>query len=359
MPRQLLDLEIHLEQAGAASPAMLAAGQAILAIAAAGRGIAELLAAGPLAENLAACRGQSAQGEAQAELDLAADGLLLEALQRAPVALLASEEREEPVLLDRAGAVAVAVDPLDGSSNIDTNAAVGTIFSLLPMPATWDGNLLAPYLCPGAEQIAAGFLIYGPQTALLLTLGAGTRLFTLDRASGRFVCVREPLRIPMETREFAINGSNWRHWEDAIRIYIGDCLRGAEGPRGIDFNTRWLASLVGEAYRILIRGGIYLYPADSRRGYQHGRLRLIYEANPVAFLIEQAGGAATNGREPILALRPSRLHQRVPFVFGAVEEVRQVASCHEHGADAASSPLFGHRSLFREPSAASGLPSCR
>lgn len=353
----LIELEDYLRAAAGDDLLRRDAGRAVLAVTEAGRRIADLLAAGALAGDLAAHRGNTAFGDTQKELDLRSNEIVLDALRAAPVRLVASEEMDAPLTLDPAGSLAVAVDPLDGSSNIDTNAPVGTIFSVL---AALDGTMddTDHFLQPGTRQIAAGFLVYGAQTALALTLGDGTRLFTLDRATGRFLARPEPLRVAPETRMFAINGSNWRHWDEPIRSYVSHCLMGASGPRGMDFNTRWHAALVGEAFRILQRGGIYLYPGDSRPGYEAGRLRLSYEGNPVAFLIEQAGGAATDGRRRILDLQPRSLHQHVPLVFGSVREVECVRLCYEHARAAEVYPLFGTRKLFRSGSTVFGVPAC-
>ncbi len=353
-----IELEDYLRGVAADDPLRRDAGRTILAIAGAGRQIAELLAAGPLAGDLAAHRGDTAFGDTQKELDLRSNEMVLDALRAAPVRSVASEEMDGPFPLDPGAKLVVAMDPLDGSGNIDTNAPIGTIFSILPVH---DGAAddTAHFLQPGTRQVAAGFLIYGAQTALVLTLGDGTRLFTLDRASGHFLAGPDPLRVAPETREFAINGSNWRHWDEPVRSYVSHCLLGASGPRGSDFNMRWLGALIGEAFRILQRGGIYLYPGDSRPGYEQGRLRLTYEGNPVAFLVEQAGGAATDGRRRILDLLPRSLHQRAPLVFGSVREVECVRLCYEHERAAAEShPLFGSRKLFRPGSTLFGAPAC-
>jgi fructose-1,6-bisphosphatase I len=335
-------LQDHLEGWSQADALRRDVADAVLALAGAGLKIAELLAAGPLAGPLATVRGFHADGDSQKELDLIADDLVRDALAGAPVALFGSEEADEAVLLDAAGTLAVAVDPLDGSSNIDSNATVGTIFSILPYVGA--DSLLQP----GRAQLAAGFLLYGPQTALVLTVGIGTQIFILDRASGAFLLAEERALVLPETAEYAINASNLRHWDVAIRCYVEDCLAGADGPRGKDFNTRWVASMVADVFRILVRGGVYLYPGDARRGYGQGRLRLVYEANPVAFLMEQAQGGATDGRLPILDLVPLSLHQRVPLVFGSRAEVERIARYH---CDAAAmperSPLFGRRGLLR------------
>lgn len=335
-------LEDHLDGWAGADPLRQGVVIAIASLAEAGIAIADLIAAGPLAGDLATIRSHHADGDSQKELDAIADRLVTEALSKAPVALLGSEEAEEPVVLDPEGRLVVAVDPLDGSSNIDTNITVGTIFSILPY--TGPHALLQP----GSRQIAAGFLLYGPQTALVLTLGEGTHIFVLERDSGRFLLARERIAVPEETCEYAVNGSNARHWSAPVKAYVGDCLEGAEGPRGKDFNTRWIASMVAEAFRILVRGGVYLYPGDARKGYGHGRLRLIYEANPVAFLMTQAGAAATDGITPILDILPRSLHQRVPLVFGSKAEVARVVRYHSDPLHLSErSPLFGRRGLLR------------
>ena len=204
------------------------------------------------------------------------------------------------------------------------------------------------FLQPGTLQLAAGFFIYGPQTALVLSLGKGTEIFIFSSRLGCFVQGYKSVSIGERAHEFAINASNYRHWEEAIRLYVDDCLAGAEGPRERDFNMRWIASLVADAYRILVRGGIFLYPADSRRGYSQGRLRLVYEANPIAFLVENAGGAATNAVTRILEIEPEGLHQRVPLVFGSRREVARVARYHvDPTMIGERAPLFGKRGLFR------------
>ena len=332
-------LDTVAERGGLFEPAAMA----VRRMAAAGREIADILSAGPLAGALSATIGEPANdwGDAQKAFDVRAHDIVLTSLRSAAVASVLSEEAEHPVLIDPAGRIGVAIDPLDGSSNIDTNVPVGTIFSILPA----DG--LNGFLVPGEQQIAAGFLIYGVNTGLVVTFGDGTRMFTLDRGRGAFIGVDGPLSIPVQTSEYAINASNRRHWDGAVRAYVDGCLAGMDGIRGRNFNTRWLASLAGEAYRILIRGGVYLYPADDRPGYRHGRLRLIYEANPVAMLVEQAGGAATDGRTRILELKPSAPHQRIALVFGSRDEVEEVGFGYHRPAPELASPLFSSRSLFR------------
>ncbi|MBI1207063.1 MAG: class 1 fructose-bisphosphatase [Azospirillum sp.] len=290
--------------------------------------------------------GTNADGDIRKPLDVLADRLCFEAARQAPVAWFASEERDRPVGLAPGAPLVLAVDPLDGSSNLGANISVGTIFSVLPAVA--GGDPAAAVLQPGHCQLAAGFFLYGPQLTLVLTVGRGTQGFVYSPRIGAFVRSGDILTIPPATREFAINASNYRHWDEAVRLYVDDCLDGADGPREKDFNMRWIACLVGETYRILTRGGVFLYPGDRRPGYAQGRLRLVYEANPIAFLIEQAGGQATDTVNRILDLVPSGLHERVPLVFGADHEVALIRRYHtEPNANAQRAPLFGHRGLFR------------
>ena len=264
----------------------------------------------------------NADGDTQKKLDVIADDIVLDVLAGTGVASYLSEEREEAIPVNDGGTMIVACDPLDGSSNIGVNVSVGTIFSLLPASG---GELQ-----PGRSQLAAGFFVYGPQTTLLLTVGSGTASFRMEDDGG-FRLLEERVSIPQTAREFAINASNSRHWPAPITRYVDGCLAGADGPRGKDFNMRWVASLVAEAWRIISRGGIFLYPSDARKGYESGRLRLVYEAAPVAMLVEQAGGRATDGAGAILDIVPQTLHQRVPLVFGAGEEVAAVAGEYARG----------------------------
>jgi fructose-1,6-bisphosphatase I len=320
----------------------------LIALAGACRKISELVGAGPLAGALGATRGDHGAGDVQKELDLLTNHILLRAMRDTPVAALASEELDDAVPLEPGAPLLVAIDPLDGSSNIDTNVSIGTIFSVLPAPD--DGNALGSraFLQPGDRQLAAGYAIYGPQTSLVLTTGHGTHVFTMDRLTGDFRLTGAYVRVPRKTREFAINASNHRHWDEPIRIYVDDCLKGSDGPRGEDFNMRWIASMVAEAHRVLARGGIYLYPGDVRDGYTNGRLRLVYEANPIAWLVEQADGAASTGLMRILDITPESIHQRVPLIFGSREEVDRVDRYHRDPYPIGErSPLFGHRGLFR------------
>ncbi|HZU51049.1 MAG TPA: class 1 fructose-bisphosphatase [Sphingomicrobium sp.] len=341
-------LQDHLEAWAGSDDLRLAVTKTVTALGEACREIATIIAVGPLTGKLGALRANGSGGDFQTELDVRTNELLVKALSRAPVAAIASEEMDAPLPIWPGAPIMVALDPLDGSSNIDTNVSVGTIFSLLhSLPGSSDTQPAA-FLRAGREQVAAGYFLYGPQTALALTLGEGTDLFTLDRHSGTFRLTAAAVRIPPLAREFAINASNYRHWDGPIRQWFNECLAGAEGARGEDFNMRWIASMVAEAHRILMRGGVYLYPGDARQGYRNGRLRLLYEANPIGFLIEQAGGAASTGRERVLDRVPCLLHERVPFVFGGKEEVSRVEHYHlRPEALADRSPLFGERGLFR------------
>ena len=338
-----LRLDSYLDSVTAHSPGLVPACRTVAAIAEAGRSISKILARGRLAGALAEVVGDSLDGDGQKALDVLTNDLLRDALLVSPVAVFASEEVGELEILDIHAKLAVAVDPLDGSSNIETMAPLGTIFSILHAAPV----VAESFLQTGRHQLAAGFLIYGPHTALVLTMGDGVRFFTLDPETGAFLLTRDNIVIPEKTREYAINGSNLRHWEPQIRGYVGELMLGKTGPRGEDFNTRWLASTVADAYRILVRGGVFLYPGYSRRDYKHGRLRLIYEANPVAMLIEQAGGAATDGRQAILDIVPHAVHQRVPLVFGSADEVKRVTDAYESKV-VNEMPLFRSRSLFRK-----------
>lgn len=316
------------------------------ALAAASVQISQLIAQGPLAGALHQATGAAnADGDQQLALDLRANEAILAALRQAPVAYFASEEEDAILTLASEAPVSVAVDPLDGSSNVDSNVSIGTIFSLFPTAAQ---GATASFFRPGREQIAAGYVVYGPRTDLVLSLGAGVDLFVLDPASNQFRLTRSGLSIPAAAKEFAINASNYRHWHQPIRTFIDDCLEGAEGPRGKNFNMRWIASLVAETHRIFSRGGVFLYPADRRPGYEKGRLRLIYEAAPIAFLAEQAGGGATDGVEDILDKVPAELHERTPLVFGSAQKIHRIAGYHvDPKAVRELPPLFRERGLFR------------
>ena len=272
---------------------------------------------------------ENVQGEIQKNLDVLSNEILLEANEwGGNLAALVSEEMEDvkptPTHYPR-GEYLLLFDPLDGSSNIDVNISVGTIFSVLRCPSGVEPDE-ACFLQPGRKQVAAGFAVYGPTTQFVITVGDGAYGFTLDRESFTFVLTHGKITIPADTAEFAINTSNMRRWEPPVKRYIDECLAGKEGPRGKDFNMRWVASMVADVYRVLSRGGIFMYPRDSKN--KDGRLRLMYEANPMAFIVEQAGGAATDGRTPILDIKPSKLHQRIAVVLGSKNEVERVTSYH-------------------------------
>jgi fructose-1,6-bisphosphatase I len=219
-------------------------------------------------------------------------------------------------------------DPLDGSSNIDVNVSIGTIFSVIKAPDGMGNPTEADFMQPGTQQVAAGYAVYGPQTMLVLTTGNGVNCFTLDREMGSWVLTQRNMQIPVETKEFAINMSNQRHWHPPVKRYVEEMLAGKTGPRGKDFNMRWIASMVADVHRILNRGGIFMYPADLRDTSVPGKLRLMYEANPMAFIVEQAGGMATDGKQRIMDIQPSKLHQRVPVFLGSKSEVERVTSYH-------------------------------
>jgi fructose-1,6-bisphosphatase I len=272
------------------------------------------------------------QGEAQKKLDVLSNEILVEAnCWGGYLAGMASEEMEGPLRIPVAyprGKYLLLFDPLDGSSNIDVNVSIGTIFSVLPCPP---GNGEADeqaFLQSGARQVCAGYTVYGPQTLLVLSVGFGVQVFTLDRDTGSFLLTQENVRIPSETKEFAINMSNMRHWEPPVKRYIDELLKGSTGPRGKDFNMRWIASMVAEVHRIMTRGGVFMYPRDARDPDKPGRLRLMYEGNPMAFLVEQANGAATDGHRRILEIEPARLHQRVAVFLGSRSEVERVTGYH-------------------------------
>jgi fructose-1,6-bisphosphatase I len=342
-----ISLDDHLASWAKDDAARQAVAATVTALAGTCREIADIVAAGPLAGQLGKMQAAGSGGDFQTELDIRANTLLVDALRAAPVTAVASEELDVPVALTPDAPLVVALDPLDGSSNIDTNVSIGTIFSLLPTPPN-GGAEPAAFLQPGCEQVAAGYVLYGPQTALALTVGAGTDIFTLDRARGVFLRTKPHVQVPPISNEFAINASNARHWSNEVRQWFDDCIAGAEGPRGRNFNMRWIASMVAEAHRILTRGGVYIYPGDAREGYHSGRLRLVYEGNPIAFLMEQAGAAASTGRERILERIPRMLHERVPLIFGSREEVEWLERHHiEPHLVGEQSPLFGRRGLFR------------
>ncbi|HJV27063.1 MAG TPA: class 1 fructose-bisphosphatase [Aromatoleum sp.] len=292
---------------------------------------------GALAGVLGEAGTDNVQGEAQKKLDVIANEILLQANEwGGHLAAMASEEVEEvhqiPFDYPKGGYL-LLFDPLDGSSNIDVNISVGTIFSVLRNPARKDGGdpTEQDFLQPGRDQVAAGYALYGPSTLLILTVGNGVHGFTLDREMGSFVYTHPFMTVPPETQEFAINASNARFWEPPVQRYVTELQAGKTGPRGKDFNMRWVASMVADVHRILTRGGIFMYPLDEKCRDKGGKLRLMYEANPMAMIVEQAGGAATTGRERIMDVQPSKLHQRVPVVLGSAAEVERVTKYHLEG----------------------------
>lgn len=286
---------------------------------------------GALIGVLGSAESENIQGEVQKKLDIITNDIMVKALDwGGQLGGMASEEINDPIKIPNQypkGKYLVLFDPLDGSSNIDINMTVGTIFSILRCregvePETED------FLRKGTEQVCAGFVLYGPSTMLVLTTGDGVNGFTLDQDIGEFILTHRNMRIPEASNEFAINMSNQRFWEEPVKRYIDECLAGVDGPRGENFNMRWVASLVAEVYRILTRGGVFLYPHDLRDPAKPGKLRLMYEANPMAFIIEQAGGLCSTGREPILGLKPNNIHQRVPLILGSKLEVERIINYH-------------------------------
>lgn len=288
---------------------------------------------GDLGGVLGTADSENVQGEVQKKLDIIANEVLIEANEwGGHLAAMASEEMDSIYVVPNRypqGEYLLLFDPLDGSSNIDVNVSIGTIFSVLKKPDDHPGVSEADFLQAGAKQVAAGYCIYGPQTTLVLTVGDGVAMFTLDREQGSFVLTKENIQIPADTKEFSVNMSNMRHWDAPVKRYIDECLAGTEGPRGKDFNMRWIASMVTDVHRILMRGGIFMYPWDKREPGKPGKLRLMYEANPMSWLVEQAGGAATNGRGRILDLQPTKLHERVSVILGSKNEVERVTGYHE------------------------------
>jgi len=289
---------------------------------------------GALGGVLGSLDSENVQGEVQKKLDVLSNEILLEANEwGGHLAAMASEEMETIHLIPNRypqGEYLLLFDPLDGSSNIDVNVSIGTIFSVLKAQDHVAGQVVTEqdFLQPGTQQVAAGYAVYGPQTMLVLTFGHGVFGFTLDREMGSWVLTHPDIRIPEETKEFAINMSNERHWAPPMRRYIDEALAGTEGPRGKNFNMRWIASMVADVHRILNRGGVFIYPWDAREPGKPGKLRLMYEANPMAFIVEQAGGAATNCVNRIMDLQPTTLHERVSVALGSKSEVERVTRYH-------------------------------
>lgn len=322
-------------------------------VASAVKTIASMVSKGALDGNLGSLGSENAQGEIQKKLDVLTNEVVLANCEwSGQLCSMASEEMAKPYAIPQQypqGEYLLVFDPLDGSSNIDINMSVGSIFSILRNNST-EAPSENNFLQPGSKQVAAGYALYGPATMLVLTLGQGTHCFTLDRDSGNFVLTHANLKIPANTSEFAINTSNARFWEPPVARYVKECKEGASGPLGRDFNMRWIATMVAEVHRILMRGGIFMYPRGGKDATQPDRLRLMYEANPMAMLIEQAGGMATNGRQRILDIQPEQLHQRVPVILGSSNEVKRVIRYHAEHDDGIDqpfvSPLFQERSLF-------------
>ncbi|EGV31810.1 Fructose-1,6-bisphosphatase class 1 [Thiorhodococcus drewsii AZ1] len=297
--------------------------------------ISDMVNHGALVGVLGSAGTENVQGETQKKLDILSNEVFIKSNEWAGhLAAMASEEMDEiypiPIQYPR-GKYLLTFDPLDGSSNIDVNVSVGTIFSILRCPGGNDEPTERDFLQAGTQQVAAGYALYGPSTMMVLTTGNGVNGFTLDQNIGEFILTHPKMQIPSDTREFAINVSNMRFWEPPVRRYVQECLDGKEGPRGEDFNMRWIASMVAEVHRILTRGGIFMYPMDSKiksKG-QGGKLRLLYEANPMSFVVEQAGGGSITGDERILEVQPESLHQRVPVILGSRNEVERILGYHK------------------------------
>jgi len=293
--------------------------------------ISQAVNKGSLGEVMGSADSENIQGEMQKKLDIIANEVLIEANEwGGHLAAMASEEMEGIHVVPNRypqGEYLLLFDPLDGSSNIDVNVSIGTIFSVLLKPEG-AGVSEQDFMQAGTKQVAAGYCVYGPQTTLVLTVGDGVAVFTLDREQGSFLLTQEDLQIPEDTKEFAVNMSNQRHWAPPMQRYIDECMQGRDGPRGKDFNMRWVGSMVADVHRILTRGGIFLYPWDNREPEKPGKLRLMYEANPMSWLVEQAGGVSTNGQGRIMDIEPKSLHQRVSVFMGSKNEVERVTRYH-------------------------------
>ena len=296
--------------------------------------ISHAVGKGALGEVLGTADTENIQGEVQKKLDIISNEILLEANEwGGHLAAMASEEMETIHLIPNRypmGEYLLLFDPLDGSSNIDVNVSIGTIFSVLKAPEGMETPTEQDFLQKGSQQVAAGYAIYGPQTMLVLTTGNGVHCFTLDREMGSWVLTERNIQIPVDTQEFAINASNARHWHPEVKSYVNDMIAGQDGPFGKNFNMRWIASMVADVHRILHRGGIFMYPADAREPEKAGKLRLMYEANPMSMLVEQAGGASTNGKERMLDIQPTTLHQRVAVFLGSKNAVADAMKYHQN-----------------------------
>lgn len=329
----------------------------LIDVARACKALSKAVAQGALGGTAGKADSVNVQGETQVKLDVISDEIFRKRTEfGGSVCAVASEEMEDPCPVPPPhpkGPYLLVYDPLDGSSNIDVNVSVGSVFSVLRAPDPTREVTEEDFLQPGTAQVAAGYAIYGPATMLVLTVRQGVMGFTLDPLLGDFVLTHEHMRVPEECTEFAINASNGRWWEAPVKAYVEECIVGADGPRGRDFNMRWVASMVADVHRILMRGGVYLYPFDTKVPGRAGRLRLLYEANPVALLMEQAGGACSTGRGRMLDVQPTELHQRIPLIFGCAAEIAHIEAMHR-GHDASGgvpvfeTPLFNTRGLFRE-----------
>jgi fructose-1,6-bisphosphatase I len=316
----------HYLNANATSPAL---NDVITTVTDVGKTISQLLRKGALADILGEAGNQNVQGEEQKKLDVLANDLLLDALAKnTHCAGVASEELDDATAANADGSLLVLFDPLDGSSNIDINMAVGTIFSILPYERQGQTSENSDYLQAGNKQLAAGYLLYGTSTVLALTIAASVVMFSLDPDTNDYVLIEDHVRIDADTSEYAINSSNYRYWRAPMQQYIDELIAGEAGVRGRDFNTRWVAAMVGDVHRILCRGGLFTYPFDTKYAHKAGKLRLMYEANPMSLLIERAGGGATDAVHRILDIEPTDIHQRVPVVLGSKNEVNYIKDLH-------------------------------
>ncbi len=335
-----IDVRGHLREFSRGGAEQQAIADTICVIADIAARVSTLVGQGPLAWS-------TGDDSDESNIEARADALFMAGLGEAPVAVAASKREPDARAMNSGAPLAVAIDSLDGASNIDANVSVGTIFSIYRAASPAEPSA-APVMRAGAEQLAAGFTMYGPHTALIMSVGDGAHGFALDREAGTFVLTRAGLSIPPGKREYAINASNYWHWDEAVRAYIDACISAAGAMQHEDFNMRWIGTLAAEAFRVLSRGGVFLYPRDDRPGYEQGRFQLVYEANPIAYLMEQAGGAATDDHQRILDIVPKTLHQQVPLVFGSRDEVERVANFHrDPHTSGERSPLFGRRGLFR------------
>lgn len=285
---------------------------------------------GALAGVLGSTLSENVQGETQKKLDVISNQIIKDTLcESGYVKAMSSEEEEHVIPCDPDGKYLVSFDPLDGSSNTEINSLIGTIFSIFHAPQWMEPGDPSAFVQPGTQMVAAAYVLYGPSTMLAMTTGRGTHLYTLDKTHGGFLLTQANIQLPQQTAEYAINASNQRHWDTPMQRYVSELVAGKEGPRKKDYNMRWVAAMVGDIHRVLCRGGIFMYPADKRNPEQTGKLRLLYEANPMAFLIEQAGGKASTGERRIMEVVPTDIHQRVPVIMGSSEEVDYCLSCYE------------------------------